>query len=169
VFGLMAFLYSQSPQMQERTAMAIQEVKTKNPVEITSVSQRLFNIEISLQLISEKPILGWGTGAYHDQYCRLSPTPQVCDQGRVHPHNQFLFIAVDHGMVGLGWMLLFTFAPMWMARNSPAHHKGLAAAFTGIFIVTSLTHGSLWLSTESHFSTLMAALLFVKHAGKSRS
>jgi len=56
-----------------------------------------------------------------------------------------------------------------MTRDSPAHERGLAAAFTGIFVVTSLTHGSLWLSTESHFSTLMAALIFAAHGNRRKT
>jgi len=44
----------------------------------------------------------------------------------------------------------------------------LAAAYTGIFVVISMTHGSLWLSTESHFHTLMGALLFAGYPKKKQ-
>lgn len=155
-----AALYTLSPQMQSRVQQTIHEVTHRSPTDYTSAGQRLYFAEKSLELIREKPLLGWGTGAYHDQYCRIADTAEWCRLGSVHPHNQFLFIAVDHGLVGLMLMLMLVMAPLWVTRHAPAHERGVAAAFSGIFVVVSLTHGSLWLSTESHFSTFMAALIF---------
>ncbi len=159
-------IYAVSPQMQDRVAQTIHEATHRSLDDFSSAGQRLYFAEKSLQLIQERPVWGWGTGAYHDQFCRIADTQEWCRLGSVHPHNQFLFIAVDHGVIGLVLVLLFAFAPMWLTRHSPAPERGLAAAFTGIFVVNSLTHGSLWLSTESHFSTLMAGLLFAAY--KSR-
>lgn len=156
-------VFSVSPQMQDRVAQTIHEATHRSLDDFSSAGQRLYFAEKSLQLIRERPVLGWGTGAYHDQFCRIADTEEWCRLGSVHPHNQFLFIAVDHGLIGLALVLMFAFAPMWLTRHSPAAERGLAAAFTGVFVVTSLTHGSLWLSTESHFSTLMAGLLFAAY------
>lgn len=162
-------IYSVSPQMQDRVAQTIHEATHRSLDNFSSAGQRLYFAEKSLQLIQERPVFGWGTGAYHDQFCRIADTQEWCRLGSVHPHNQFLFIAVDHGLIGLALVLMFAFAPMWLTRHSPAADRGLAAAFTGIFIVNSLTHGSLWLSTESHFSTLMAALLFAAHQQRAKA
>ncbi len=162
-------VYTVSPQMQDRLQQTLQEATNRSLEDHSSAGQRLYFAEKSLQLIQERPVFGWGTAAYHDQFCRLADTDEWCRLGSVHPHNQFLFIAVDHGLIGLALMLALVFAPMWMTRDSPAHERGLAAAFTGIFVVTSLTHGSLWLSTESHFSTLMAALIFAAHGNRRKT
>lgn len=156
-------IFAVSPQMQDRVAQTIHEATHRSLDDFSSAGQRLYFAEKSLQLIQERPAFGWGTGAYHDQFCRIADTEEWCRLGSVHPHNQFLFIAVDHGMIGLALMLMFAFAPMWLTRHSSPSERGLAAAFTGIFVITSLTHGSLWLSTESHFSTLMAGLLFAAY------
>jgi O-antigen ligase len=126
----------------------------------SSFGQRAYFAKKTSELIQEKPLLGWGTGAYHQEFCRVADNAQWCHFGKVHPHNQFLFIWVEHGVVGLALLLGLIFSPMWMTRNAPPHIRGLAAAYTGIFVVISMTHGSLWLSTESHFHTLMGALIF---------
>jgi O-antigen ligase len=162
-------VYAVSPQMQDRISQTLHEATHRSLEDFSSAGQRLYFAEKSLQLIQERPVMGWGTGAYHEQYCRIADTEEWCRLGSVHPHNQFLFIAVDHGMVGLLLMVLFAFAPIWLTRNGTPEQRGIAAAFTGIFVITSLTHGSLWLSTESHFSTLMAALILAMHRSERRS
>lgn len=158
--------YAASPQMQARVQQAMHEAAQRGADDYSSIGQRLYFAKKSLELIRERPVFGWGTAAYHDQFCRVADTSEWCELGRFHPHNQFLFIAVDHGLIGAALLLMLALAPMWMTRHRPPHERGLAAAFTGIFLVTSLTHGSLWLSTESHFSTLMGALIFASHANQ---
>lgn len=166
--GLMG-VYSTSSVMQDRVAQAVQEAKNHNLDDFSSIGQRLYFANKTLGLIAEKPLLGWGTGAYHQQFCRVADNDQWCHHGKVHPHNQFLFIWVEHGVVGLALLLGLILVPMWMTRNAPAHIRGIAAAYSGIFVVISMTHGSLWLSTESHFHTLMGALIFAGYKAKSSS
>lgn len=161
--------YTTSSVMQSRVVQAVQEAKNHNPGDFSSIGQRLYFANKSLELIAEKPLLGWGTGAYHQQFCRVADNDQWCHHGKVHPHNQFLFIWVEHGVVGLALLLGLILVPMWMTRNAPAHIRGIAAAYSGIFVVISMTHGSLWLSTESHFFTLMGALIFAGYKAKPSS
>ena len=159
-------VYATSPLMQDRVEQALQEARQHNLDDFSSTGQRMYFADKSLALIAEKPLLGWGTGAYHQQFCRVADNAQWCHLGKVHPHNQFLFIGVEHGLTGLLLLLAMIGLPVWMTRHAPAHVRGLAAAYAGIFVVISMTHGSLWLSTESHFHTLMGALLM---AGYTRT
>jgi O-antigen ligase len=152
--------YISSPVMQQRIDLAVTEAKNHNLNDFSSIGQRMYFAQKSLQMIQEKPVLGWGTGAYHQEFCRRADSAEWCRVGHVHPHNQLLFIGVEHGLIGLALLLGLIFTPLWMTRHAPAHIRGLAAAYTGIFVVISMTHGSLWLSTESHFHTLMGALIF---------
>jgi len=161
-------LYSTSSLMQQRVGLAVQEFKNHNLEDFSSMGQRVYFANKSLELIAEKPLLGWGTGAYHQQFCRVADNEKWCLHGKVHPHNQFLFVWVEHGVVGLALLLGMILVPMWMTRNAPAHVRGLAAAYSGIFVVISMTHGSLWLSTESHFHTLMGALIFAGYKPKPK-
>jgi O-antigen ligase len=162
----LAGVFATSSVMQSRVAQAIHEAQTHHVGDFSSIGQRMYFAKKTTELIQEKPLLGWGTGAYHQQFCRVADNADWCLAGGVHPHNQLLFIWVEHGVVGLALLLGLIFCPMWMTRRAPPHIRGLAAAYTGIFVVISMTHGSLWLSTESHFHTLMGALLFAGYPKK---
>ena len=164
LLGAAGVVYQTSAPMQERVQTAIAEVRNHNLESFTSMGQRLYFASKSLELIGEKPLLGWGTGAYHGQFCRVADNETWCHFGKVHPHNQFLFIWVEHGVLGLALMLGLVLLPVAVVFPRTPARLGLAAGFSGIFIVGSLTHGSLWLSTESHLFTLMGALIFASHA-----
>ncbi len=167
LLGAAGAVYQTSAPMQERVQTAISEARNHNLESFTSIGQRLYFANKSLELIAEKPLLGWGTGAYHGQFCRVADNDTWCHYGKVHPHNQFLFIWVEHGVLGLALMLGLVLLPMAVVFPRTPARLGLAAGFSGVFIVGSLTHGSLWLSTESHFFTLMGALIFASHAQRA--
>ena len=145
--------------LRNRVALAVQEARSSHQEDLTSIGQRLYFAEKTWNLIQEKPVLGWGTGAYHEQFCRVATTPVWCDAGKFHPHNQLLFIWVEHGLIGLGLLLLLILLPLFSVRGAAGSTAVLAAGFSGVFLVDSVTHASLWLSTESHFYALLLALV----------
>ena len=154
--------FTLSPLMQERISAAVSDVENlqmdRQKGDYTSLGQRLYFWEKSMTLLAERPVAGWGTGAYHQQFCRVADTPAWCEMGKFHPHNQFLFFAVDHGAIGLGLFLaVFIGALRQSARYAPAD-RAVAWSFLGVFVVGSMTHGSLWLSNESFFYAFGLAL-----------
>lgn len=144
---------------RDRVAQAVQEARNSNQEDLTSIGQRIYFAEKTWGLVQEKPVLGWGTGAYHEEFCKVATTPVWCDAGKFHPHNQILFIWVENGLLGLGLLFALIVLPALTVRNGTGQRAVLAAGFSGIFLVDSVTHASLWLSTESHFFTLMMALV----------
>jgi hypothetical protein len=50
----------------------------------------------SLKLMSEKPLLGHGTGSYSKEYQRLVPDELLASR---NPHNEFLMIGVQLGLI----------------------------------------------------------------------
>lgn len=167
--GLVAVVVVYSSEgLRGRVAQTVQEARSSNQEGISSIGQRLYFAEKTWSLIQEKPVLGWGMGAYHEQFCRVATTPAWCDAGKFHPHNQLLFIWVENGLLGLGLLLLLIFLPVLSVRDAAGRCAVLAAGFSGIFLVDSVTHASLWLSTESHFYTLMLALVGLMAYAPSR-
>ncbi len=154
-----AGLYLSSSSLQGRMDQAVAEARNHNAEDLSSIGQRLYFAEKTWGLIQQKPLLGWGTGAYHDQFCRVADNQSWCDAGRFHPHNQVLFIWMEHGVIGLLLLLGLIFAPLARVWRESGPRAVVMAGFSGLFLVGSVTHGSLWLSTESHFFTLMGALL----------
>jgi len=74
--------------------------------------ERLQFYRNSIALFSEAPVMGHGTGAFHEKYAAyVAGTNQVIT---ANPHNEFLMIGVQSGVVGVG-LLLALFGSMWGA------------------------------------------------------
>lgn len=77
-----------------------------------SDSQRIISYQIAIHLIKKHPVLGVGFGdakdeiyqVYADEYSEMNP---------MLPHNQFLFIAVGTGILGVLLFLFFSFFPIF--------------------------------------------------------
>ena len=68
----------------------------------SSIGERAHHIDASLKLISERPLLGFGTGSYRREHKRLLETyypPNTINSD--HPHNQYLQTMVQFGLLGL--------------------------------------------------------------------
>ncbi|MBQ0133016.1 MAG: O-antigen ligase family protein, partial [Comamonas sp.] len=147
-----------SETVQTRVAQAVHEAQTSDAMEITSIGGRINFWKYTLEMTLQKPLQGWGTGSYHTQWCEHVNAAGWCEFGRWHPHNQYLFFWVEHGVVGLLLFLLLLASPILMTRHMAASSQRLAWCFSAIFAVNSLVNASLWSSRESHFFVLMVCL-----------
>lgn len=84
--------------------------------------------ESSIYMISEKPILGWGKGAYfifypkfriQDYWLTKSPTDLT-----THAHNEFLQIWAETGLIGLIIFLIFIFTVLRIGVRRVDEIKG---------------------------------------------
>jgi len=157
LLGLAAFQFSDT--FRQRVETAFSEYRQRNTVEATSVGARLDMIEKSIHLIQERPVMGWGTGAYPEQYCRLQPSQEMCAIGGPHPHNQFLAFGVQFGMVGIFAYLAFLASAVQRSRTYPVPQKVLAWGLIAALLVDSLLHAPLFLVGEALFFTLMLAVV----------
>ncbi|RJG02019.1 O-antigen ligase family protein [Noviherbaspirillum sedimenti] len=159
VLGLGVTLMSSQSLMQrfERAAVEARQSETDNQ---SSIGHRLYNYRKTPELIMEKPLLGWGTGAYHTQICRIVEKPEWCPVFNWHPHNQYLFLGADHGMLGILAYLALMASMVWLAlRDQDISSRTLLLGLAGLLAVNSLVNSPLWSSRESHFFMFMMALL----------
>ena len=144
VTGTIAF--STSPQLRARVMQAVNEVANADKsTELTSLGTRILFYRTTLELMEEKPILGYGSGSFGKEYreivsrrysdWRATPTTD--------PHNQYLFITMQLGVVGLIAFLAVIVAGFWTARASP--YGWITGGALAIWCVTSLF--------SSHFRT----------------
>ena len=136
-----------SPTIIQRVALAVHEIG-QQPDSATSIGQRLFTWQRSLDLFWVHPFLGWGTGAYHGEYCRLVASQAWCAAGSFHPHNQFLFFMVEYGLIGLVCFMALLGAAAWQAWHLAPRDRAVAMAFLGVVCVGNMTHSGFWLSNE---------------------
>ena len=136
-----------SPTIVPRVALGLKELG-EVPETTTSIGPRLYFLHYGLDLFWQKPWLGWGTGAYHGEFCRIATTPEWCAAGSFHPHNQFLFFMVEHGIPGLLAFAAVFAAALWQAARMERLDRAVAFAFVGVACVGSLTHSGIWLANE---------------------
>ena len=136
-----------SPTIVPRVALGLKELG-EMPETTTSIVPRLYFLHYGLDLFWQKPWLGWGTGAYHGEFCRIATTPEWCAAGSFHPHNQFLFFMVEHGIPGLLAFAAVFAAALWQAARMERLDRAVAFAFVGVACVGSLTHSGIWLANE---------------------
>jgi O-antigen ligase len=108
--------YSFSSRLQDRVDLAVSELSAWKPGvrSNTSVGDRMEFYYNALQISSQYPVAGVGTGGFHAAY---EKQVQGKDLWVVHnPHNEYLLITVQTGLIGLS-LLLYLFYTLW--RNAP--------------------------------------------------
>ncbi len=157
---LVAGVLASSSVMRERIALGWAEFAKRDVDVMSSIGHRAYNYRTVPKMMTESPIVGHGTGAYHTEVCRFLEKPEWCDTFRWHPHNQFLFFGADHGLIGvlLYAALLLSLYRVAM-RSDYAQAKVLLVSLTSILLVDSMINSPLFSSRESHFFLFMMALL----------
>lgn len=157
---VISLAYASSSLMRERVAKAVDEISSIEDDKYTSIGNRLYLYDITPDMIADKPLLGHGTGAYHTEICRYVDTPLGC-HGWInwHPHNQFLFFAADHGLIGLLVYLTMLASMAWVAYRTLDQEAGvLLGGLTVLLIVNGMINSPLWSARESHLFFLMMGL-----------
>ena len=150
--------YAVSQTAQDRVHLAISEARNSESMEITSIGGRINFWKHTWELVQQRPLTGWGTGSYHDEWCRHVTTPGWCDFGDRHPHNQYLLFWMENGLLGV---LLFVGILVATAHSTwrDDRWRPVVLSFLVILAANSLINVSLWSSRESHFFTMMLSLL----------
>ncbi|MGR8941488.1 MAG: O-antigen ligase family protein, partial [Gammaproteobacteria bacterium] len=102
----------------------------------------------SLKLIAEKPWLGHGTGSFAAEYARVAQGEKYLAR---HPHNEFLFIGVQLGLLGLIPYVAFLGSQVYQSRKLPDQEKWLAQGLLAALVVTSLFNTPIYDHTEGHW------------------
>lgn len=100
-----------------KTAEIINLVEGDNEAQGTAV-ERLVFYRAALQLWTQRPLLGWGVGGWSMAYWHMDE--------RVYPHNLFLEVLVEEGLVGELALFLFLAATF---RTLRAHLDKTKARF----------------------------------------
>jgi O-antigen ligase len=149
-----------SPTVKSRIAMAIDDIKAYQAGDPnTPIGIRLNMWQGAVRIFLENPLIGTGTGGYARAMVKHDH-PNMISLHRMpsEPHNSFLFMAANYGMLGIIsiiWLFIAYFKKGWLAKNSLA---GFAVLSYGLILLI----GSL---TSSQIISLATAKMFALLTG----
>jgi len=161
VFVSFAAAYQLSNGFRERVSLAEVEARQWQPgvATQTSVGIRLEFYRNTLSIIEQHPFLGVGTGGFAEAYARQVQGTAM--QPTYNPHNQYLLITAQLGVVGLA-LLLWVFVQGWhTARRLPREmDRTLARGLVLTYVIASLLNSVLIDHAEGLLFSWMSGLLF---------
>lgn len=159
--GFSIIVYQASSRLQERVGLVVSEYRAWQPNhgKDTSTGQRLDFYYNTLQIARQYPVFGVGTGGFAAAFVQQTRGTDVIQT--TNPHNEYLFVAVQTGMIGLG-LLMFLFYTSWRCASqldSPFEQdaaRGLVLAY----LVNSAFNSPLHDHADGLFFAFMTAVLF---------
>ena len=139
-------------------AKEIRNLKTDRPAQ-SSTGLRLEFYRNTLAIIAEHPVIGVGTGGLPRAYA--GKTQGTGETETRNPHNEFLNITVQIGLVGLA-ALLFLFYVQWRqaARIVSPFERHLARGLVLTMVIGCMFNSLLLDHTEGLFYAWLTGLLY---------
>lgn len=130
-----------------------------------STRERLTFWYRSLQAIQERPILGYGTGAWQQQYYRLEGgKPSASSLMVRNPHQEYLFWGVQLGMVGMGLLIAWFASMAWQSQKYDKKYGRPLAAMLAVCSTACLFNSALYDGlVGDYFCAMLAILLAYGH------
>ena len=171
LLGIVLIAALSSATLRDRFTMALNEQNTYQSSSYeTSVGIRMIFYKNTVELIKEKPILGYGTSSFEKTYSALAASKyQDWRGGRAtDPHNQYLFIWLENGLIGL---LLF-FAYIVVAIRAGMHNQPygpIASSFLVAICASSLFNSHFKTFAEGNLLAFFLGTLLAFFPSASRS
>ena len=144
VLALFVAVFLSNEKMQNRFGLAVEEIQSYQfENDYTSVGSRLHMWYSSAGFIQQAPLLGHGMGAYPVVSEAHFQDPKMCFHGCRHPHNQYVFYAVEFGLVGLGLFLLMLFQA-WARHRAWEPASTMPVVVLLVFTLSGLVETTLW-------------------------
>lgn len=130
------------PAMQSRLALGVAELQQASTGAVTqgSWNLRVQMIRHTADMVLEKPFMGWGIGAWNEQWRQRAPAGLV---NLNMPHNDFLWMGAQAGLPGaLAWLAVLLAACRigWQRQDVTGRLAFVAALATlGAALVNSAT------------------------------
>ncbi|MFZ3013463.1 MAG: O-antigen ligase family protein [Nitrospira sp.] len=153
--------YQFSTSFHDRVDLVATGVAQWNPQTATydGVTERMEFFYHTIQIIQDHPLMGVGTGGFTQAYAlhvqKLGlPVP-------THPHNQYLLVMVQVGIVGFG-LLLWLFVQQWRSASfaGDATYGLLARGLVVTIAIGCLFQPALNDHTEKLFYCLFSVLMY---------
>ncbi len=153
-----------STKVQTRVAEVMTDTRVAQTTEtISSSGLRIGFWRTTLEIVKHNPILGTGMGTWADEYRKYvisTPnTPKIAASGG-NPHQEYLLMASQLGLVGLALFLVWMGRCFVGSRHLPRHERIAAQSLLVAFTVGCFFNSTLFDSATGHFFCIGLGILF---------
>lgn len=154
--------YLGSARLHDRVDVMVQEFQSWQPnqgLESSSIGERLDFYSNTLQIVQRNWWAGVGTGGFPDAYeAQIQGTNAIPTR---NPHNEYLMIAVQTGVLGL-LLLLYLYYTQWRVAPSleSPYAQDAARGLVLAFVVNCAFNSALHDHADGLFFAFMSALWF---------
>jgi len=149
--------YLNSKIFSDRVDSAVTELSDYKNHTYSSTGMRISSAINSWSIIKEHPVIGVGTGDYKNEFIKASikNNLKLEDKLVIHnPHNMYVLILVQFGLLGLAAMLYLFYAQIKIAINSNEEFvKKIGIALPLLYLLIMLS--------DSYLMVHMTGLLFI--------
>ena len=148
--------YLNSKIFSDRVDSAVTELSDYKNHTYSSTGMRISSAINSWSIIKEHPVIGVGTGDYKNEFIKASikNNLKLEDKLVIHnPHNMYVLILVQFGLLGLAAMLYMFYAQIKIARHSNEEFvRKIGIALPLLYLLIMLS--------DSYLMVHMTGLLF---------
>ena len=146
--------YSSSKIFSDRVDAVVTELTNYENNKRTSTGLRITAIINSWDIIKENPIIGVGTGDYKNEFIKVTIKNNSGLVMIYNPHNMYLLILVQFGLLGLMAMLYMFYSQIKIAANSNEDFvRKIGIALPLLYLLIMLS--------DSYLMVHMTGLLFI--------
>ncbi|WP_225781842.1 O-antigen ligase family protein [Xenophilus sp. Marseille-Q4582] len=152
------------PQVRHLLAQGVQELEAARHGAVSEGSWvvRYHMYTTTAQMVAEKPLLGWGIGAWNSEWRKRGPA-LLADYNM--PHNDYLWMGSQTGLPGALALLALMLAGVWAAWKRTDLTGRMAFGAMLILLMATGVNSALR-DAQIGLSLLWVAMLFLRMAGE---
>lgn len=151
--------YHSSPLFFERVNLVLQNIVDFEQNHNTSVGTRMALAINTLEIIKNHPFIGVGTGDLLAEYAKVNEVSQY-KTVVMHPHNMYLLILAQFGLVGIVVFLYLFYVKIKIASRIQDELQNFRFAFIIMFLVIMLSNSYLYTHHTMVLYMFFASFLF---------
>jgi O-antigen ligase len=157
-------LFYASHTIRARVMLGVDEARNYTTAQqSSSLGIRMLLYHATAELIAQHPLLGGGTGSFKGHFAALVTGRYTGWKAAPFedPHNQYLFVWVENGVLGLA-TFLFLLVALYQACDKRNIYGQMAAASLLAWCATSLFSGHFRTLPEGHMIVFVLGVLMVR-------
>jgi O-antigen ligase len=157
---LVVSVFQFSPTFKDRVNTAVTEVQNSDLMEITSMGCRFWFYKNTCLLVEKNWLVGTGTGDFPLEYGKINQIHSPNMPNTDNPHNQYLLITSQFGIVGLITLIAIFVTQLFLAFRKKDSLTPLRQAFPIFFLVIMMAESYLQVYETGFLFSLFSSFLY---------